>query len=85
MTEYLISNALNLFIRLVMPILIGLGVGGVLAISAQLLLQAEDKAVSFLFRYCGGLLGVYLTISSSSDLLSQYAKRLWSGLDLYQP
>jgi hypothetical protein len=70
MTEYLISNALNLFIRLVLPILIGVGVGGVVAISAQLLLQAEDKAVSFLFRYCGGLVGVYLTISSSSGSLS---------------
>lgn len=85
MIEYLITNALNLFVRLVLPILVGLGVGGIVAISAQLLLQAEDKAVSFLFRYGGGLLGVYLSISSSSEILSQYAKRLWSGLDLYKP
>jgi len=85
MTEYLITNALNLFIRLVLPILIGLGVGGVIAIAAQLLLQAEDRAVSFLFRYCGGLLGIYLSVVSSSSILSEYAKRLWSGLDLYRP
>ena len=84
MTDYLITNALNLFIRLVLPILVGLGVGGMIAISAQLLLQAEDKAVSFLFRYCGGLLGIYLSISSSSEILSAYAKRLWTGLDLYR-
>lgn len=85
MIEYLISNALNLFVRLILPVLIGLGIGGILSIFVQLLLQAEDKAVSFLFRYFGGALGLYLTFSSSSDLLMQYAKRLWSGLDLYQP
>lgn len=85
MIEYLITNALNLFVRLVLPVLVGAGVGGVIAILVQLLLQAEDKAVGFLFRYAGALVGIYLSISSSSEILSQYSKRLWSGLDLYHP
>jgi hypothetical protein len=84
MIEYLLLNCLNLFVRLSLPILIGIGVGGAISIFVQLMLHVEDKAVSFIFRYAGGLVGVYFGLSSISNTLNQYAIRLWSGLDLYK-
>ena len=84
MVEYLLINCFTLVVKLLLPLFIGVGVGALISISLQLLLHVEDRALNFVCRYAGGILGLYLSVASASDVLVQYAKRLWSGVDLYQ-
>lgn len=84
MSEYLLSNSFSLFARLIVPILVGVGVGGIISVLLQLLLHVEDKALSFLCRYLGGAVGIYLALSLSAQTITRYAERLWGGIDFYR-
>jgi type III secretory pathway component EscS len=84
MSEYLLTNALYLFIKIVSPVIAGVLVGGAVAGWLKLLLHVEERSFGFAGRFIGGLFGVYLTYRLSSSTLVRYAERIWGGLDLYK-
>ncbi len=84
MVEYLLVNCFSLFLKLLMPVLVGVAAGGAVSLLVQFFIHSEDRSVAFLCRYLGGVFGVYLAYAATSETLVQYATRLWSGLDLYK-
>lgn len=84
MSEYLLTNALYLFIRVISPVIGGVLVGGAIAGWMRMILHVEERSFGFLGRFIGGTIGVYLAYRLSSVTIIRYAERIWGGIDLYQ-
>jgi len=81
MTAYLLSLSLANLVALSLPLLIGCLVGAVLSAVVQMVLQIEERAISFLFRLSGVGIGLYLSIQGGSfGPILKFTESAWGEL-----
>lgn len=81
MTEYLLSLALANLFSLSIPILVGCLGGAVVSSLLQMVLQIEERGISYLLRLSGVVTGLYLAVQGGAFRpLLKFTESAWGDL-----
>lgn len=83
MSEFLLSSAAIIFLKLVLLLGGGALLGGVVGGILQSFIRVEDKAIGFFFRLAGFVGGLYLAARSGFPLIIDFVREIWGGGQYY--